>query len=152
MLQLHRMFRRHLHQYSAIGADIRAGKLPALAVTSATRSVALPDVPAVGDFLRVTMGARFLGSTLPKIRSPKLSTKLNSEINVGLADLKIKGRLADIGGAPMSMTPAEFGELVADETEKWGKVIRAANIKPEYSRLSPPKRYRFGCGKSINPL
>jgi tripartite-type tricarboxylate transporter receptor subunit TctC len=89
---------------------IRAGKLRALAITSATRSVALPDIPTMSEFVPRT---------------------LNREINAGLADPTMKARIADLGGSPMRMTPTDFGKFIADETEKWGKVIRAANIKPE---------------------
>ena len=76
-------------------------------------------------------GERWFGIGAPKNTPAEIIDKLNKEINAGLADPKIKARLADLGGAPMPVTPAEFGKLIADETEKWGKVIRAANIKPE---------------------
>jgi tripartite-type tricarboxylate transporter receptor subunit TctC len=110
---------------------VRAGKLRALAVTSATRSPALPDVPTVGEFVPDFEVTSWFGIGAPKRTLVEIIDKLNREINAGLADPKIKERLADLGGAPMPMTPAEFGKLIADETEKWARVIRAANIKPE---------------------
>jgi len=94
---------------------IRAGRLRALAVTAATRSDALPDIPTVGEFLP----------------GYEASEKLNKEINAGLADPKMKARLADLGGDVLALSPADFGKLIADETEKWGKVIRALNIKAD---------------------
>jgi tripartite-type tricarboxylate transporter receptor subunit TctC len=110
---------------------IRAGKLRALAVTSATRSAALPDIPTVGEFVPGYDASAFFGLGAPRNTPVEIVNKLNSEINAGLADPKIKERLAELGGVPMPMTPAEFGKLIVDETEKWGKVIRAANIKPD---------------------
>jgi tripartite-type tricarboxylate transporter receptor subunit TctC len=112
-------------------AYVRAGKLRALAVTSATRSDLLPDIPAVGEFLPGYEASQWYGIGAPKSTPAEIVERLNREINTGLADPKLKARLADLGGVPMPMSPAEFGKLVADETEKWGKVIRAANIKPE---------------------
>jgi tripartite-type tricarboxylate transporter receptor subunit TctC len=112
-------------------AYIRAGKLRALAVTSATRSAALPDIPTVAEFLPGYEASAWFGIGAPKNTPSELVDKLNMEINAGLADAKIKQGLADLGGVPMPMTAAEFGKLIADETEKWGKVIRAANIKAE---------------------
>jgi tripartite-type tricarboxylate transporter receptor subunit TctC len=110
-------------------SHIRAGKLRALAVTSATRSPALPDVPTVGESVPGYEATAWFGIGAPKNTPSEIIEKLNSEVSAGLADPKIKERLADLGGAPMPMTPAEFGKLIAEETEKWGKVIRAANIK-----------------------
>ena len=103
---------------------IRAGKLRALAVTTATRSDALPDVPTVGDFVPGYEASAWLGFGAPKNTPAEIIDKLNKEINAGLADPKIKARFADLGrhGAPAS--PADFGKLIADETEKWGKVIK----------------------------
>ena len=112
-------------------AYIRAGKLRALAVTSATRSPALPDVPTMNEFIPGYEATAWFGIGAPKGTPTEIIDKLNSEVNAGLADPKIKERLADLGGIPMPMTPAEFAKLIADETEKWGKVIRAANIKPD---------------------
>ena len=110
---------------------IRAGRLRALAVTTATRSDALPDVPTVGEFVPGYEASGWFGIGAPKSTSSEVVDQLNKQINQGLADPKMKARFADLGGVPMPMTPADFGKLIADETEKWGKVIRAANIKPE---------------------
>ena len=108
---------------------IRAGKLRALAVTTATRSEALPDIPTVGEFVPGYEASAWYGIGAPKNTPAEIIDKLNSEINAGLADPKIKARLADLGGTVLPGSPADFGKLIADETEKWGKVIRAANIK-----------------------
>jgi tripartite-type tricarboxylate transporter receptor subunit TctC len=108
---------------------IRAGRLRALGVTSATRLEALPDVPTVGQFLPGYEADDWKGMGAPKNTSPEIIDMLNEEINAALADPKFKARLVDLGGVPMSMTAAQFGKFVAAETEKWGKVIRAANIK-----------------------
>jgi tripartite-type tricarboxylate transporter receptor subunit TctC len=110
---------------------VRAGKLRALAVTSATRSELLPDIPTVGEFLPGYEASQWYGIGAPKGTPAEIVERLNREINAGLADPRLKARLADLGGVPMPMNPAEFGTLVAAETEKWGKVIRTANIKPE---------------------
>ncbi|HWF93483.1 MAG TPA: tripartite tricarboxylate transporter substrate binding protein [Xanthobacteraceae bacterium] len=112
-------------------AYVRAGTLRALAVTSATRSELLPDIPTVGEFLPGYEASQWYGIGAPKSTPPEIVERLNRDINAGLADPKLKARLADLGGVPMPMSPAEFGKLVADETEKWGKVIRTANIKAE---------------------
>ena len=110
---------------------VRAGRLRALAVTGATRWDALPDIPTVGEFVAGYEASQWFGVCAPTATAAEIVEKLNKEINAGLADHKIKARLTDLGGVPMPMTPADFGKLIADETEKWGKVIRAANIKPE---------------------
>src|SRR5262245_33715071 len=110
---------------------IKTGRLRALAVTSATRSDALPDVPTVGEFVPGYEASGWSGFGSPKSTPPEVIDKLNREINTALADLKIKARLADLGGDVLAGSPADFGKLIAEETEKWGKVIRAANIKPE---------------------
>jgi tripartite-type tricarboxylate transporter receptor subunit TctC len=110
---------------------IRAGKLRALAVTSATRSESLPDIPTVAEFLPGYEASNWYGLGAPRNTPVEIVDKLNKEINAGLANPKIKARLADLGSEPLSMMPSEFGKLIADETEKWAKVIRAANIKPE---------------------
>jgi tripartite-type tricarboxylate transporter receptor subunit TctC len=110
---------------------VRAGKLRALAVTSAARSAALPDIPTVGDFVPGYEATTFFGIGAPKNTPAEIVDRLNKEINAGLADPGLMARLADLGSMPMPMTPVECGKLVADETEKWAKVIRAANIKPE---------------------
>ena len=109
---------------------IRAGKLRALAVTTATRSEALPDIPTVGEFVPGYEASRWFGIGAPRNTPAEIVDKLNKEINAGLADPKIKARLADLGGTVLAGSPADFGKLIADETEKWAKVIRAANIKP----------------------
>ena len=110
---------------------IRAGKLRALAVTSATRSAALPDVPTVGEFVPGYEATAWFGIGAPRNTPSEIVDKLNGEINAGLVDPKIKERLADLGGEPMPMSPADFAKFIADETEKWGKVVRAAGIKAE---------------------
>jgi tripartite-type tricarboxylate transporter receptor subunit TctC len=110
---------------------IRAGRLRALAVTTATRSDALPDVPTVGEFVQGYEASAWWGFGAPKNAPKEIIDKLNQEINAGLAHPKIKTRLADLGGDVLALSPADFGKLIADETEKWGKVTRAANIKPE---------------------
>ena len=110
---------------------IRAGKLRALAVTTATRLEALPDIPTVGEFVPGYEASAWFGIGAPKNTPAEIVDRLNKEINAGLADPKIKARLADLGGTVLPGSPADFGKLIADETEKWGKVIRAANIKPE---------------------
>jgi tripartite-type tricarboxylate transporter receptor subunit TctC len=110
---------------------IKAGKLRALAVTTATRAEALPDIPTVSDFVSGYEASAWYGIGAPKSTPAEIIDTLNKEINAGLSDPKIKARLADLGGTVLSGSPADFGKLIADETEKWGKVIRAANIKPE---------------------
>jgi tripartite-type tricarboxylate transporter receptor subunit TctC len=115
---------------SSIGY-IRAGRLRALAVTAATRSDALPDIPTVGEFVPGYEASFWSGIGAPKNTPSEIIDKLNKEINAGLAAPNMKARLADVGGTALSGSPADFGKLIADETEKWGKVIRAANIKAE---------------------
>jgi tripartite-type tricarboxylate transporter receptor subunit TctC len=110
---------------------IRDGKLRALAVTSATRSDALPDIPAVAEFVSGYEAYVWDGIGAPRSTPAEIIDKLNRAINICLADPTMKARLAQLGAEPMPMTPAEFGKFIADETEKWGKVIRAANIKAE---------------------
>jgi tripartite-type tricarboxylate transporter receptor subunit TctC len=111
--------------------QVRAGKLRALAVTSARRSDALPDLPIVSEFLPDYEAGSWFGIGAPKNTPAEIIDRLNRQINAGLADPKLKARLADLGGAPMPGTPAEFGNLVAAETEKWGKVVKFAGMKPE---------------------
>jgi tripartite-type tricarboxylate transporter receptor subunit TctC len=108
---------------------VRAGKLRALAVTSATRSQALPDLPTIGDFLPGYEASLVTGLGAPRNIPAEIVERLNKEINAALADQGMKARLADLGNAPMTMTPAEFINLIADETDKWAKVIRTANIR-----------------------
>ena len=110
---------------------IRAGKLRPLAVTTATRLEALPNVPTVGEFVPGYEAIFWQGIGTPNSTPAEIVDRLNKEINAGLADPNLKARLAELGSVPMPMTPAEFGKHIAEETEKWGKVIRAANIKPE---------------------
>jgi tripartite-type tricarboxylate transporter receptor subunit TctC len=110
---------------------IRAGKLRALAVTTATRSEALPDLPTVGEFVPGYETSNWWGVGIPKNTPAEIIDKLNKEINAGLADPKMKARLADFGGTPLVVSPADFGRLIAEETEKWAKVIKFGNIKPE---------------------
>jgi tripartite-type tricarboxylate transporter receptor subunit TctC len=110
---------------------IRAGQLRALAVTTTTRSPALPDLPPVGDFVPGYEASSWIGLGAPKSTPTEIVDKLNGEINAGIADPKIKARLANLGSTALAGSPGDFGKFIADETEKWGKVIRAANIKPE---------------------
>jgi tripartite-type tricarboxylate transporter receptor subunit TctC len=110
---------------------IRAGRLRALAVTAATRWEGLPDIPTVTDFVPDYEAISWFGIGAPRATSTEIIQKLNTEIDGALADPKIKARLADLGGTPFPGTPADFGKLIADETEKWSKVIKFAGIKPE---------------------
>ena len=108
---------------------IRAGTLRPLAVTTATRLPALPDLPTVGEFVPGFEASGWNGVGAPRNTPIEIIDKLNREINHALADPKLKARLADLGGTVLPGSPADFGKLIADETEKWGKVIRAANIR-----------------------
>jgi tripartite-type tricarboxylate transporter receptor subunit TctC len=110
---------------------VRAGTLRALAVTSATRSEVLPDVPTVGDFVPGYESSQWYGVGAPKNTPAEIVDKLNKEINAALADPRMKARLADLGATVLPGSPADFGKLIAAETEKWAKVIRAANLKAE---------------------
>jgi tripartite-type tricarboxylate transporter receptor subunit TctC len=110
---------------------VRTGKLRALGVTTATRADALPHVPAVSEFVPTYESSNWYGIGAPKNTPPEIIDKLNNEINAALADPKIKARLADLGGMPLTGSPSDFGKLIVEDTEKWGKVIRTANIKPE---------------------
>ena len=109
---------------------ITTEKLRALAITSAKRSAALPDIPTVAEFVPGYEASSIYGLGAPKKTPAEVVDKLNSEINAALADPNIKARLADLDGTALPGSPAQFGTLIAEETEKWGKVIRAANIKP----------------------
>ena len=111
-------------------ANIRAGKLRALAVTSAMRSDALPDVPAVAESVPGFEASIWHGIGAPKNTPATIINKLNHQINAVLADPKIKERFADIGGIPLGGSPADFRTLITDEVAKWGKVIQVANINP----------------------
>jgi tripartite-type tricarboxylate transporter receptor subunit TctC len=112
-------------------STIKGGKVRALAVTTAVRSEALPDVPTVGDFAAGYEATVWFGIGAPKATTAEIVDKLNKEINAGLADPKIKARLADLGGTPLVGSPADFGKFIADETEKWAKVIKFAGIKAD---------------------
>jgi tripartite-type tricarboxylate transporter receptor subunit TctC len=110
---------------------IRAGKLRALAVTTSIRSAALPDIPTVSDFVPGYEASAFYGIGAPGNAPVEIINRLNREINEALADPKMKARFADLGGTALPGSPAEFGKLVADETEKWSKVIKFAGMKPD---------------------
>ena len=110
---------------------IRAGRLRPLAVTDTTRLEALPDIPTVGEFVAGYEASAWLGLGAPKNTPTEFIEKLNNAINAGLADPKIKARLAEMGGILLAGSPADFGKFIAEETDKWGKVIRALNIKAE---------------------
>ncbi|MGH9806438.1 MAG: Bug family tripartite tricarboxylate transporter substrate binding protein [Terriglobia bacterium] len=110
---------------------IRAGKLRALAITTATRAEALPDIPTVGEFVRGYEASSIFGLGAPKNTPTEIIDKLNKEINAALADPRFKVLLANLDATVLGGSPADFGKLIADETEKWGKVIKFANIKPD---------------------
>jgi tripartite-type tricarboxylate transporter receptor subunit TctC len=115
---------------SSIG-HIRAGKLRPLAVTTATRLEVLPDIPTVGEFVPGYEASGWYGIGAPKDTPAEIVNRLNIELNAALADPRIKARLADLGTTVIPASPADFGKLFADETEKWAKVIRTRNMKPE---------------------
>jgi len=110
---------------------IKTGRLRALAVTTAMRSEALPDVPTVSEFVPGYEASGWFGVGAPKSTPTEIIDKLNNEVNAALADPKMKARLADVGGSALSGSPADFGKLIADETEKWAKVIKFAGIKAD---------------------
>ena len=110
---------------------IRSGKVRALAVTTATRSDVLPDIPTVGDFVPGYEASAFWGVGAPRNTPAEIIDKLNKEINAGLSDPKLTTRLAEGGGTVLAGSPADFGKLIGDETEKWAKVIKFAGIRPE---------------------
>jgi tripartite-type tricarboxylate transporter receptor subunit TctC len=110
---------------------IRAGKLRALAVTTATRSEVLPDIPTVGEFVPGYQASGWNGIGVPRNTPAEIIEKLNREINAGLGDAKLKAQFAELGATVLLQTPAEFGKLVAQETDKWARVIKFAGIKPE---------------------
>ena len=110
---------------------IRAGKLRALAVTTATRSDALPDVPTVDEFLPGFEARGWYGIVVPKATPTEIVEKLNKAINAALADPNMKKRFTDLGCAVFAGSPADFGKFIADETVKWAKVVKSAGIRPE---------------------
>jgi tripartite-type tricarboxylate transporter receptor subunit TctC len=110
---------------------IRSGKLRALAVTTATRSEVLPDIPTVGEFVPGYEASTWSGIGAPKATPAEIVDKLNRKINAGLADPKIKARLADLGSTPLVGSPADFGKFISDETDKWGKVVKFVGIKAD---------------------
>ncbi len=110
---------------------IKTGKVRPLAVTTPARADVLPDIPTIGDFLPGYQSSVWYGVAAPKNTPTEIVDKLNTEINVALADPKIKAKLAELSGAALAGSPADFGKHIADETEKWGKVIRAAGIKAQ---------------------
>jgi tripartite-type tricarboxylate transporter receptor subunit TctC len=110
---------------------IRAGKLRALAVTTATRSELLPNIPTVAEFLPGYEASNWFGVGAPNATPAEIIGKLNREINASLADPKMKARFVDLGGDVLALSPAEFGKLIAEDTEKWGKVVRFSGAKPD---------------------
>ena len=112
-------------------AHVRSGKVRPLAITTTTRSGVLPDLPSVGDFVPGYEVNTWFGVGAPRGTPADIVDKLNEEINAALADPQMKARLAELGGTVLAGTPADFEKLIADETEKWARVIRAANIKPD---------------------
>jgi tripartite-type tricarboxylate transporter receptor subunit TctC len=110
---------------------IRTGKLRALAVTTAMRSEAMPDIPTIADFVPGYEAGYWVGLGAPKKTHTDIIDKLNKSINAGLADPVIKARFADLGSTVFPTSPAEFGKFIADETEKWGKVVKFAGLKAD---------------------
>jgi tripartite-type tricarboxylate transporter receptor subunit TctC len=110
---------------------INAGRLRALAVTTATRMEALPDIPTVSESVPGYEASTWFGIGAPKATPAEIVEKLNKEINAGLADPKMIARLEELGYIVLASSPSEFGKLIAEETDKWSKVIRAANVKPQ---------------------
>jgi tripartite-type tricarboxylate transporter receptor subunit TctC len=110
---------------------VRIGKLRALAVTTRVRAEALPDVPTVADFVPGYEASQWYGFGAPKNTPPEIIERLNKAVNAALADPRMKARLADFGGTVMPGSPADFGKLIAEETEKWGKVVKFAGIKAD---------------------
>jgi tripartite-type tricarboxylate transporter receptor subunit TctC len=110
---------------------IASGKLRALAVTTAARAQVLPDVPPVGDSVPGYETSQWYGMCAPGKTPAEIVGKLNKQINTAIADANMKARLAALGGEPLPGTPAEFGKLIAEETEKWAKVVKTAGLKPD---------------------
>jgi tripartite-type tricarboxylate transporter receptor subunit TctC len=125
----------HVHVLFAAAAGttdhIKSGKLRALAVTSALRAAELPHVPTVGEFVPGYEASQWYGLCAPKNTPTEIIDRLNREINAALADPAMKALFTALGGAPLPGSPAEFGKLISEETEKWARVVRAAGIKPE---------------------
>jgi tripartite-type tricarboxylate transporter receptor subunit TctC len=115
---------------SSIGF-IRAGKLRPLAVTQAARSEALPDIPTLAEFLPGYEATTWFGIGAPKYTPTDVINTLNKEVNEGLADPKIKARIAELGGAVIPGSPADFGKLITEETQKWAKVVKFAGARPD---------------------
>src|SRR5262245_56720157 len=110
---------------------VRSGKLRGLAITTAKRSDVLPDIPSLGEFVPGYEASNWWGVAAPRNTPAEIIDRLNEEINAALADQKMRARLADLGGAPLPGSPAAFGKLIADETEKWGKVVKFTGIKAD---------------------
>jgi tripartite-type tricarboxylate transporter receptor subunit TctC len=121
----------HFAGAGAVTEDVRSGKLRALGVTTLTRFELLPDVPPIADAVPGYEASSWVGIVAPRGASAEIVETLNREINAGLIEAKVKARMREIGHVPMPMGAVEFGKFIAAETEFWGKVIRAANIKPE---------------------
>lgn len=109
---------------------IKSGKLRALAVTTAARSEVLPDIPTIGEFVPGYEASAWVGIGAPRNTPTKIIEKLNADINAGLTDPKLKARFAELGATVFVGSPADFGRFIADETEKWAKVVKFAGIKP----------------------
>ena len=112
-------------------AYIKAGRLRALAVTTATRSEALPEIPTVGDFVPGYEASTWFGIGAPTSTPREIVDKLNNEINAALGDARVKARLAELGGTGLALSPADFGRLIADETEKWAKMVKFSGARPD---------------------
>jgi tripartite-type tricarboxylate transporter receptor subunit TctC len=110
---------------------LRAGTLRALAVSSASRSDALPDIPTMGDFVPGYEATGWFGIGVPRNTPAQIINKLSEQINAALADTKIKTRLSELGATPFPGSPTEFSRFIADETEKWGRVVKFSGAKPE---------------------
>ncbi len=110
---------------------IKAGKLRALAVNTAMRSAALPDIPSMGEFVPGFEASAVFGLGAPRNTPVEIVGRLNDQINAALMDSKIKARLAELGGMPLATSPADFSKLIADETDKWGKVVKFSGAKPD---------------------
>jgi tripartite-type tricarboxylate transporter receptor subunit TctC len=125
----------HVHVYFAAILSsieyIRAGQLRALAVTTTARSELLPDIPAIGEFVPGYEASAWQGIGAPKDTPAEIIDRLNKEINVGLADPKLKAKIAELGAVPIPMTPVEFGKFIGGETEKWAKVVKFAGTRAE---------------------